>query len=146
MGNLVLFFWKFLNRFVPGRAGTEEFVSGHLLLPLSRENGTPGQHFFLCRDKGTTGRPVPWKLLLDFLFKVAGIYVLNKSNRHNDRNWTFHHHKSTFTFHVCINNFRRVDPTSRYSCTGSFDLSWILTHPWIWNIAIRWHFQVVCTF
>ena len=60
MGNLVLFLESFLNRFVPGRAGTEEFVPGHLLLPLSRDNGTPGQEFFfLSRDKGTTGRPVP---------------------------------------------------------------------------------------
>ena len=55
---------KFLNRFVPGRAGTEEFVPGHLLLPLSRDNGTPGQEFFFVpgqRDNGTSrfvpGRP-----------------------------------------------------------------------------------------
>ena len=32
----------------PGRPGTEDFVPGHLLLPSSR-------------DKGTTGRPFPWK-------------------------------------------------------------------------------------
>ena len=37
------------------------FVPGHLLLPLSWDKGTPGQDFFLSRDKGTTGRPVPWK-------------------------------------------------------------------------------------
>ena len=51
------FFWE--GYFVPGRDGTEEFVPGHLLLPLSRDKGTPGQEFFLSRDKGTTGRPVP---------------------------------------------------------------------------------------
>ena len=34
-------------------------VPGHLLLPLSRDKGTPGQESFLSRDKGTTGRPVP---------------------------------------------------------------------------------------
>ena len=53
----LFFFWKFLNRFVPGRAGTEEFVPGHLLLPLSRDNGTPGQEFFFVpgqRDNGTS--------------------------------------------------------------------------------------------
>ena len=64
-----------LYRDVPGRPGTEEFVPGHLLLPLSRDKGTPGQaklfcpgtkgqrdrETFLSRDKGTTGRPVPWK-------------------------------------------------------------------------------------
>ena len=54
-----LFFWE--AYFVPGRDGTEEFVSGHLLLPLSRDKGTTGQEFFLSWDKGTTGRPVPGK-------------------------------------------------------------------------------------
>ena len=52
MGNLVLFFENFLNRFVPGRAGAEEFVPGHLLLPLSRDKEfffVPGQ-----RDNGTS--------------------------------------------------------------------------------------------
>ena len=33
-----------------GRPGTEEFVPGHFFLPLSRDNGTPGQDFFLSRD------------------------------------------------------------------------------------------------
>ena len=47
------FLLKTESDFVPGRPGTEEFVPGHLLLPLS---GTPGQDFFLSRDKGTTGR------------------------------------------------------------------------------------------
>ena len=60
------FFEIFKIHFVPGRPGTEEFVPGHLLLPLSRDKGTLGQEFFLSRDKGTTGRPagrpVPWKL------------------------------------------------------------------------------------
>ena len=54
-----LFFWE--GYFVLGRDGTEEFVPGHLLLPLSRDKGTPGQDFFLSQDKGTAGRPVPWK-------------------------------------------------------------------------------------
>ena len=40
------FFWE--SGFVPGRPGTEEFVPGFLLLPLSRDKGTP-----VC--------PVPWK-------------------------------------------------------------------------------------
>ena len=53
-----LFFWE--AYFVPGRDGTEEFVPGHLLLPLSRDKGTPGQEFFFVpgqRDNGTS-RPV----------------------------------------------------------------------------------------
>ena len=75
--------WSFLLffkiHFVPGRPRTEEFVPGHLLLPLSRDKGTAGQaklfcpgtqgqrdrQTFLSRDKGTTGRPagrfVLWK-------------------------------------------------------------------------------------
>ena len=67
------FFWKILVHFVPGRPGTEEFVPGYLLLPLSRDKGTAGQAklfcpgtkgqrdrgIFLSRDKGTTGRPAP---------------------------------------------------------------------------------------
>ena len=67
MGNLVLFLKKILNRFVPGRTGTEEFVPGHLLLPLSRDNGTPEQEIFFVpgqRDvpsRFVPGRPVPWK-------------------------------------------------------------------------------------
>ena len=52
------YFWK--SDFVPGRPGTEEFVPGHLFLPLSCDKGTPGQDFFLSRDKGRTGRPVQW--------------------------------------------------------------------------------------
>ena len=36
-----MFFWE--SDFVPGRPGTEVFVLGHLLLPLSRDKGTPGQ-------------------------------------------------------------------------------------------------------
>jgi hypothetical protein len=46
--------------FVPGRPGTEEFVPGFLLLPLSRDKGTPGQENFFVpgqRDNGTS-RPV----------------------------------------------------------------------------------------
>ena len=50
---------QFLNRNIqacPGRLGTEEFVPEHLLLPLSRDKGTPGQEnvFVLgLRDNGT---------------------------------------------------------------------------------------------
>ena len=58
------FLWKFLINFVPGRPRTECFAPGHLLLPLSRDNGTPGQEFFFVpgqRDNGTSqfvpGRP-----------------------------------------------------------------------------------------
>ena len=50
-----LFFWE--GYFVPGRDGTEEFVPGHLLLPLSRDKGTPGQEIFFVpgqRDNGTS--------------------------------------------------------------------------------------------
>ena len=50
-----LFFWE--GYFVPGRDGTEEFVPGHLLLPLSRDKGTPGREFFFVpgqRDNGTS--------------------------------------------------------------------------------------------
>ena len=59
--------YKIVIDFVPGRPGTEEFVPGHLLLPLSRDKGTPGQEIFFVpgqRDNGTSRpglRPVPWK-------------------------------------------------------------------------------------
>ena len=46
------FFWE--GYFVPGRDGTEEFVPGHLLLPLSRDKGTTGQAKNLA--KGRDGR------------------------------------------------------------------------------------------
>ena len=52
--------WVLGGDFVPGRPGTEEFVPGHLLLPLSRDKGTPGQEFFFVpgqRDNGTS-RPL----------------------------------------------------------------------------------------
>ena len=50
-----LFFeiFKFiLSRDVPG----QRIVPGFLLLPLSRDKGTPGQEFFLSWDKGTPGK------------------------------------------------------------------------------------------
>ena len=51
--------YKIESDFVPGRPGTEEFVPGHLLLPLSRDKGTPGQEFFFCpRTKGQRDVPV----------------------------------------------------------------------------------------
>ena len=68
----------FKIHFVPGRPGTEEFVPGHLLLPLSRDKGTPGQEFFFVpgqRDNGTSrpglSRDVPSRgnpslVLLDY--------------------------------------------------------------------------------
>ena len=59
-GNLVIFLWKFLIYFFPGWSGTEGFVPGLLLLPLSRDKGTPEQEFFFVpgqRDNGTS-RPV----------------------------------------------------------------------------------------
>ena len=59
------FFSEFLKiHFVPGRPGTEGFVPGHLLLPLSRNKGTPGHEIFFVpgqRDDETshgTSRPV----------------------------------------------------------------------------------------
>ena len=52
--------WSFLKKslinYVPGRPGTKGFVLGHLLLALSR-------------DKGTMGRPVPWKPYSEVLNK-----------------------------------------------------------------------------
>ena len=60
-----LFFWE--AYFVPGRDGTEEFVPGHLLLPLSWDKGTPGQDFFFVPGQREVpsqfvpGRPVSWK-------------------------------------------------------------------------------------
>ena len=48
-------FFYFRTSF-PGFLGTEEFVPGHLLLPLSRDIGIPGQENFFV-----PGRPVPWK-------------------------------------------------------------------------------------
>ncbi len=57
-----LFFGGFLGEsdFVLGRPGTEEFVPGFLLLPLSRDKGTPGQeNFFLPGQRDNrTSRPV----------------------------------------------------------------------------------------
>ena len=50
-----MFFWE--SDFIPGNPGTEEFVPGHLLLPLSRYKGTPGhENFFVPRqwDNGTS--------------------------------------------------------------------------------------------
>ena len=51
-----LFFYE--GYFVLGRDGTEEFVPGHLLLPLSRDKGTPGQEFFCPGTKGQWDVPV----------------------------------------------------------------------------------------
>ena len=48
------FFENFEIHFVPGRPGTEEFVPGHLLLTLSRDQGTPGQAKRFC--PGTKGQ------------------------------------------------------------------------------------------
>ena len=48
---------KSVHYFVPERSRTEEFVPGHLLLPLSRDNGTPGQENVFVpgqRDNGTS--------------------------------------------------------------------------------------------
>ena len=39
-GNLVFFLEILVIHFVPGHPGTEEFVPGHLLLPLSQDKGT----------------------------------------------------------------------------------------------------------
>ena len=70
-------FLKILNRFVPGRAGTKEFVPGHFLLPLSQDNGTPGQEFSFC--PGTT---LPSETLIC-------IHVLGEENYENglDCSW-----------------------------------------------------------
>ena len=34
---------KMESNFVPGRPGTEDFVPGHMIRPLYRDKGTPGQ-------------------------------------------------------------------------------------------------------
>ena len=50
--------YKIVIDFVPGRPGTEEFVPGQLILPLSRDKGTAGQG--KCPCPGTKGqRDVP---------------------------------------------------------------------------------------
>ena len=59
-GNIFL---NFLIHFVPGRFGTEVFVPGHLLMPLSRDKGTPGQEFFFVlgqRDNRTSRPDLFW--------------------------------------------------------------------------------------
>merc|ERR1712051_665318 len=64
-------FLKFiLSRDVPGRPGTEEFVPGHLLLPLSRDKGTaelfcPGTKG--QRDVPSLGNPIKNRQKLCFL-------------------------------------------------------------------------------
>ena len=45
-------FWGVILSFVQGRPRTEEFVPGHLLLPLSWDKGTPGQKNFRPGTKG----------------------------------------------------------------------------------------------
>ena len=56
--NYLQLMYKIESDFVPGRPGTEEFVPGHLLMPLSRDKGTPGQG--KCPCPGTKGqRDVP---------------------------------------------------------------------------------------
>ena len=52
--------YKIVIDFVPGRPGTEEFVPGQLLLPLSRDKGTAGQgNIFVLGPPA--GCSVPWK-------------------------------------------------------------------------------------
>ena len=63
MGNLVLFFWKFFNRFVPGQ----------------RDTGT--RIFFCLGEKGTTGRPVPWKHYFEYLHNNCNAAFLEKNER-----------------------------------------------------------------
>ena len=55
--NYLQLMYKIESDFVPGRPGTEEFVPGFLLLPLSRDKGTAGQgNIFVPgqRDNGTS--------------------------------------------------------------------------------------------
>ena len=55
--------YKIVIDFVPGRPGTEEFVPGQLLWPLSRDKGTAGQAKLFCpgtkgqRDVPSRGKP-----------------------------------------------------------------------------------------
>ena len=68
-------FWE--NDFVPGHPGTEEFVPGFLLLPLSRDKETPGQeHFFVPGQRDVLSRfgnaslnPVAAKIYYLLLFR-----------------------------------------------------------------------------
>ena len=59
--------YKIVIDFVPGRPGTEEFVPGQLLLPLSRDKGTAGRPVPVCpgTSRGTS-RPME-TLVLTFL-------------------------------------------------------------------------------
>jgi hypothetical protein len=75
--------------FVPGRPGTEGFVPGHLLLPLSRDKGTPGQENFIVpgqRDNGTS-RPVEtliWTRLLDCIDRTNRYWTIKEHIPPND--------------------------------------------------------------
>ena len=53
------FTWFLGGDFDPGRPRTEEFVKGICSCPCPRTEGHRDKKFFLSRDKGTTGRPVP---------------------------------------------------------------------------------------
>ena len=58
---ILSFFLKFFNSFCPGTSQDRAVCPGIFapaLVPGQRDTGT---RFFLSRDKGTTGRPVPWK-------------------------------------------------------------------------------------
>jgi hypothetical protein len=89
--NYLQLMYKIESDFVPGRPGTEEFVPGHLLLPLSRDKGTPGQG--KCpgtkgqRDVPSrfvpgrpAGRPVPWKPYLKPAMEVSSRFPVNRQN------------------------------------------------------------------
>ena len=76
--------YKIVIDFVPGRPGTEEFVPGQLLLPLSRDKGTAGQGKCPCpgtkgqRDvpsRFVPGRPVPWKAYSRVLTNCTAYFV-----------------------------------------------------------------------
>ena len=57
--------------FVPECPGTKKFVPGFLPLSLSQDKGHRDKNFFLSRDKGTTGIPVPSKRYVELL-KFSG--------------------------------------------------------------------------
>ena len=52
------FFWKFLIYFVPGQRSLSRDICS---CPCPGTKGQRDKKNFLSRDKGTTGRPVPWK-------------------------------------------------------------------------------------
>ena len=56
--------YKIVIDFVPGRPGTEKFVPGFLLLPLSRDKGTAGQGNIFVPGQRNNGTSHPLETLV----------------------------------------------------------------------------------